>query len=497
MKAKNINFKDIIEGKRLTFLVGAGCSVDAPSCIPAGREMMNKIIKYTCQQSEIDKLLEIEQLRFEQLVEIIRDRLDPGLKIIDYYGLCDKPNIQHFFLAEMLKKGHFVMTTNFDFLIEYALIQSGVPEGDIVPVITKKDFMTYNCPQVLFNDNKKAVYKIHGSTKNIITNKGTRDSLVATIQAFGLGKEGESIFQIEPFKRPMFENISRNRTLVMIGYSGNDDFDIIPTLKLLKDVENIIWIDYITNDGGIEQIYEIDDKTSKNTEKANKATRILEGIYSMKNAKNIYYIKCNTSRLLKDLLKINPLLNPNEFSLDPIEWLASNVKSANKFQKYIIPYKIYNSFDMHSDSMRCLKSLLSLAEEYGELSWKSTALNDIGEIYKAQGKYTESLKLLKEAFKIDEQLNSRSGKATRLNNIGRIYEVQGDYIKAIKYYKESLKIDEEIKNLSGKATDLNNIGFIYKKQGNYAKALDYYNEALKISENIGNLSKKAIFLNNI
>ena len=153
MKLTNLNIKDLINNeKKLTFLVGAGCSVDAPSCLPAGRPMMEAIINYTCVESEREKILKLKGLRFEQLVEIVRDSLDPELKIIDYYGQCDTPNLQHFFLAGMIKKGQFVMTTNFDFLIEYALLQSGVPKDEIIPIITKQDFETYSNPNELVNE---------------------------------------------------------------------------------------------------------------------------------------------------------------------------------------------------------------------------------------------------------------------------------------------------------------------------------------------------------
>lgn len=144
MKKLNLTFKNLIENKKLTFLVGAGCSVNPPSNLPAGNKMVEALINYSCAESEIERILEIKELRLEQLVEIIRDELDPQLNIIDYFGLCDTPNLQHFFLAEMLKKGHFVMTTNFDFLIEYGLEQSGVPKDKIVPVITKNDIIYNN-----------------------------------------------------------------------------------------------------------------------------------------------------------------------------------------------------------------------------------------------------------------------------------------------------------------------------------------------------------------
>jgi len=42
-KSTNLKIEDFFtEGAKLTFLVGAGCSVDAPSCLPAGHTMMER-----------------------------------------------------------------------------------------------------------------------------------------------------------------------------------------------------------------------------------------------------------------------------------------------------------------------------------------------------------------------------------------------------------------------------------------------------------------------
>jgi hypothetical protein len=100
MKEVNLSIKDLLgDDKKLTFLVGAGCSIDPPSCLADGFKMMKSIIEYTCDQSEIESVLDFlntGKFRFETLVEIIRDHLDNDLKIIDYYSQCNKPNIQHF-----------------------------------------------------------------------------------------------------------------------------------------------------------------------------------------------------------------------------------------------------------------------------------------------------------------------------------------------------------------------------------------------------------------
>ncbi len=134
----------------------------------------------------------------------MRDQLDPNLRIIDYYSECDRPNLQHFFLADMIKKVYFVFTTNFDFLLEYALLQSGIAKEDIIPIITREDFEQFKGPYELLKQGKKAIYKIHSSTKNIIENESTHESLISIIRALGLNKEEENVTQLELFKQPTF-----------------------------------------------------------------------------------------------------------------------------------------------------------------------------------------------------------------------------------------------------------------------------------------------------
>ncbi len=551
MKLTNLTIKEIFaEEPKLTFLVGAGCSMDAPSCLPVGYPMMEAIVKYTCAESEVKKILDMEELRFEALVELVRDRLDPNLKIIDFYGLCDKPNVQHFFLAEMIKKGNFVITTNFDFLIEHALLQSDVPKDEIKVLITKNDFEKFNNPYDLFEQGKKTLYKIHGSTQNTITGEETRDSLIATIQAFGSNKEGLNVFQVEPFKRKLFDNISGGRSLVVMGYSGSDDFDIVPTLKVLKNLRNVIWINYAKDiKMNEEKIYEIDDITSQSLENLDKnlkkVSKILLEIWRMNYVNHVYLINVNTMSMVKELLEIKPKLSSDNFSIDLTDWLKNNIKTPDEFKKYMIPSRIYNDFNMYDDASRCLEEMLSIAERSNNQSMKAAALNNIGmilfakgkyseaadrfeegisivqqlgdlfgvtqllrnmgDVYRTIGNYSEALKFYTEALKIVNQLiNSKKNlleslreRATLLNNIAMIYDKQGNYLEALKMYEEGLKIDEELGYLLGKATRLNNIGMNYYMQGNFSEAMKHYEMALKIFDQLGDFSRKASTISNI
>ena len=75
MKLTNLKINDFFnETDKFTFLIGAGCSIDSPSNLPAGFAMMEALIEHTCHQSEwksITGLMKSGQLRFETLVEII------------------------------------------------------------------------------------------------------------------------------------------------------------------------------------------------------------------------------------------------------------------------------------------------------------------------------------------------------------------------------------------------------------------------------------------
>ncbi|MBD3229766.1 MAG: tetratricopeptide repeat protein [Candidatus Lokiarchaeota archaeon] len=440
VKQVKLNLQELFLRNDLTFLVGAGCSIDPPSGLPSGGKMMDAIIDYTCDESEIDNIRKLKGLRFEALVEIVRYTLDKQLHLIDYFGECKIPNLQHFFLAEMIKRGNLVLTTNFDFLIEHALIRSGVQKENIIPVITEDDFRKYKDPEDLFNKGKKAIYKIHGSTKNIITGKSTRSSLIATIQAFGSNKEGENVFQLEHFKRPLFINSTNERSLVIMGYSGSDDFDIVPTLKILEGIKNIYWINYVYHDKGREKIFEILKDTDPNFDEYKKVNQILVEIKRMNTIEHIYRIDVNTSRLVKDLIKAEYEVSEREFKIKPLEWIESNITSPSKIIKLQIPYKIYQSLNIFEPALRCCEETLKIAEEMNNQSWKRVALNNIGTINGIRGKYSEALKQYLKVLEITEHLGDLNEKFTIIDNIGAVYRKMGNYRLALKYHQKALNI---------------------------------------------------------
>lgn len=537
MKHLKIKIENLLDNK-LTFLVGAGCSANIPSCLPTGNEMIQAIIENACIDDEVPNLKTLEGLRFELLIDIIRNTIDPNLSIFDYFSICDKPNTFHFFLAEMIKEGHFVMTTNFDYLLELSLLQSNVPQEEIIPVITKSDFENFDNPQKLFKNGKKTVYKIHGSTKNIITNEETRQSLIATIEALGKNKEGISIFQIEPFKHELFKNITYDRNLILIGYSGTDDFDIIPSLKILRKIKNLVWINFKPELGANEKIFEIQENTNYSSQESMRIIDLLCDIKKSNCAERVFLVEGDTALLIKRLVKkleISPDIKNESFGIPLSNWIRNNFRQIGEIDKNHITAKIYHHLCSYSEAVRILEKirflilnkmpfnqykLSSINNEIGSIytqqgkyqealnslelalrncsDWelKASIYNNIGQIKFNLNEYEESLKFYEATLEIDKILDNIENQGTSLNNIGTIYDKQGEFNNALKYYKKALDISYST-NMWSRATRLNNVANIYSKQGNYDEALGYYREALSIADKLGDLARKSTLLDNI
>jgi tetratricopeptide (TPR) repeat protein len=498
----DLDIKNFFAGNHdLTFLIGAGCSVDSPSCLPAGRPMMDAIIEYVCPSEDVEKIKSLSKsMRFEQLIELFRDNLDSDLKVIDYYGSCAFQNIQHFFLANMINRGHYVITTNFDYLIERALLTSVDDKSIVTPVITEGDFQSYKDPKQIINMGKKPVYKIHGSPKNIITDEQTKDSLVATIQAFGKNKEGLNVFQIEPFKRELFDNISNKRSLVVMDYSGSDDFDIVPTLKVLKNLKSIFWLNYVREDNNKEEVYEIKAREITDQIEGNqldKVDQILSEIKNLNSDTEVYRIDTNTSRFIEDILTIKPDLNNEEFSTTPSLWLKQIFPELDEENKVWFANRLYYDLHDYKNALKCSEKLLQIAEQKDSKGWISKALSSIGMINYSNGNQEVAMQNYERSLEISKELEDKNQIIYLQRSIGLIFRDNAKYNEAMEYFQKVIEIEDEIGDRGSKGSDLANIGMCYMGLRDYEKALEYNERAIKIFDETGNLLQKGRILSDI
>ncbi len=457
--------------------------------------MMDAMIRFAFPESEFEKIRKIDTLRFETLVELIQKNLDKDLHLIDYYGLCDKPNPQHFFIARMIEKGNFVMTTNFDYLIEHALLRSGISKEKMRVVITKTDFEMMADIEQAIASGTAMVFKIHGSTNNIVSGESTRNTLVATIQAFGSNKEGLNVFQIEPFKKSVFDRITRDRSLVVMGYSGSDDFDIVPTLKVLEGLEDIIWLNYTWNDGGKETIYEF-DKPSTGGSLA-KVDQILAEIKSMSNARHVYRVDVNVSRLVSSYPSLKPQLDTEKFSVSPFDWLSRELESPQLVTKLNMAARVYSDASKYSEAVALWEKAIEIFERNGDIDNKAHMLNSIGAVLDTQALLDEAFEKYKESLELHTRAGNVEGKAQALNNLAGVFMKKGELKSALEYFMKAIDIFAQSGDMNALAIAQANVGTLYSKQGLHDKALEHFTKNIRICDETGNLKSKAGGLNMI
>ncbi len=493
--------------RKYTFLVGAGISMDPPSNMPSARQIVKSLLEVCAPNEEIDKLLSLEMLRFELVVEKIQDIFDEELKFLDYLEYVTEPNLIHLFLSNAITRGNYVVTTNFDYLIENALLRILNKEchQDIIPVISKEDYIIYQEPQPLIDSNKYPLYKIHGSKRNIINNRNTSESLITTMSALGKDRAEGETFAIEPYKKSAIFNLMRNRTLVVMGYSGSDDFDIGPTLREMPFLNRLIWIEH-SQDSQTKVINISKKEKLEQGEISSHLEQLLEDVWSRSDFE-VILIKTNTNNFIQKklwniFLPYLPLSEINLFDSEKkipnfSDWIKSIYTEIPITEKYkLATILFYNLKDLEG-TKRCSEKGVRNAEKINDISSKSYFFNMLGMIDQIKGNFKSALQYYENALQIDESLNDIAGKSTDFNNIGSIYLTLGEYDKALERYIQALEIVERLDDLSSQISCKNNIGRVYEVKNEFDFALKYYLEALKLTEKVGDLNRKATLLNNI
>jgi len=493
------------EKRPYTFLVGAGISMDPPSNVPSARMFVRDLFNYYAPENEIDTLSKIDSLRYEFLVEKIQNLFDEELAFLSYLDWVTEPNANHLYLANMILRYNYVITTNFDYLIEIALkgqvgaytVYSPIYKK-IMPIITKDDYEK----NVRF---KYPIVKIHGSKRDYLTGRDTADSLITTISALGRDREKGKTFAIEPFKRKLIDSITEGRDLVVMGYSGSDDFDISPLLKELTTVKRIIWIDHNT-DSEIEEYYQykpLDPLKLNSLSTITKLDAILLELAS-KNTIEVFKVKTNTINFVKQ--KLAKIFNVSFSNLK--ENISKTQQSFKQFMekyhvkksesfKYRLAHEIYSDLgDIVSAERTALTGLELATKENNDIN-KVYFTSVLGLISLNKGEMEKALDQFNETLELTNQLNMVNEKVGILINIGEHYRKKGDLKNAFKYVLEASNfISEHTPNLL-KYSIFNSLGVIYRANGDIPNAIKHLEMALEVSEKMGDLFRKSSIFNNL
>jgi tetratricopeptide (TPR) repeat protein len=191
-----------IRNGEVTFFAGAGISAMPPSNLPLATGLIEQVLEpvlsplalpYDIARSITQALV---QLRPEVITDVLVEHIGIDAAKPLLHVLRGEPNAWHAFLADAQHHGCRVITTNFDTLIE----QAGGSD----------------------------LFKIHGSIGDGLT------SIALAVRQVG---RGLSLEQTERLRA-----LVKTRPLIVIGYSGRDEFDIMPVLNSIERTAPGLWI---------------------------------------------------------------------------------------------------------------------------------------------------------------------------------------------------------------------------------------------------------------
>ena len=422
-----------------TILAGAGISIPPPSNIFSGYQTIDGILNAISPNDEtkefllslanserIDRITEADFIRFELILDILQRHKDPKLTVLDF--LDDKkfrilPNNNHHLLAKPIESGVPVLTTNFDCLIEKA---SEITHREISTLVYEKDFCDFLENPTRKEESPYPLFKIHGSVfKN---GNYSKDSIVSTIES--IGSAGYK-FSYEEGKKEVIKWLLRNFNLLVIGYSGYDDFDISPLIEEVKSHMAVVWIDHnphvISISVGPEVIH-----NAKRYKDSSLERRVLS-IFSKMLGTNI-----------RDIRRVR---EPEKLVL--IEADATIV--LENFLNFIVP-KANNSISSHVSYSEELLDISQISP-YEYFNYWARSLNfseadrliASGELLKRLGRNKISAEILAKALKkIDKRDFKKLGNC--YFHIGDIHYNLDDFYNSLTNYKKSSKLLQKAGN---------------------------------------------------
>ena len=233
---------------KLTFFVGAGISKAQPSKLPLFEELNKEIIRSATTglthdpgglQDDDDYTALSNNIRPEIVLRIFTDILPQELmyKLLQYLEkiMNVEPNLNHRLLAQALKQGGWVFTTNYDNLIEKACSHL---KWDVEKrrCVRDEDFDEFREKFLnVRNIPGGYLFKLHGSIED-------PESILATLKRIGNG--------LADSKNAILKYFFQNFNFCFMGYSCRDDFDILPMLLDTPSAKGICWFQYAEREIG-------------------------------------------------------------------------------------------------------------------------------------------------------------------------------------------------------------------------------------------------------
>lgn len=468
------------------FAIFCGAGISKNSGLPLANQLKECVLKrFFLDKKDIPELMRSD-LPFEGFMEIIRNKVDIS-KILDIFAL-GTPSTNHMFLAKLAKYGLLktIYTTNFDLLIEKALEREGLhKEKDFRVYSSEEDFST-----LYQNINKISIIKIHGSIDN-------KDSIRTTLKA--VASKSLSDERIPAINHMLLINGNTGcKTLVILGYSCSDTFDIVPQIRnLKKNLKHMILVVH-SKEEAIEDIRKSNDA------------------YPFKNYSG-KCIKTDTDRFIELWWKhLSTKIGKYESESYEINWRKNISEWADNLKKckgLNILGSLFNSISSFDKAIEYFNKSLEIAHKTGDKSGEIECCKGLGDVYQNLGDDTKRIEnyervikltndiakvgyIRKEGQLVDIHEDERTSEI--LHNLKQCSQMMNEYKESIKYDNNEETYNKAIKQLgvllelvkksgykSEEAACYISLGTNYYMLKNYKRAIECWEIGREIAIEVG------------
>jgi tetratricopeptide (TPR) repeat protein/NAD-dependent SIR2 family protein deacetylase len=497
---ERIGIKNLLEEK-IAIFCGAGISLS--SGLPLAKDIRQAILDGTRMENQDIERITSKEFPLEVLIKTIADFVEIE-DLVRTFSFAS-PNKDHILIAELARRGivKLVLTTNFDDCIEKALELRGLSLGkDYLILYRNEDFEKFD---QYSKTDKILIVKLHGSSHDPSSVKATINQVAS-----------KSVYK---GKRDVIERAFRNGnhgTVVILGYSFSDIFDINPAIETLEySSKSVVIIDHSKHSG--IQIEDVNKQSAKNPFKTFKGFRIKTDTDTFVNSimeligsnEFINYVVrpitwTNYAKSFFDLIdKKDPTLN---FTLaGECLHMVSELNSAIKYHLKALHtsrnLSLYRNVARSSTHLaNCYGALgnmkravelhseaLNIATANNAESEKIGARGNLAQDYFRMGEYRIGFELISSNIDLSKKMGNNDMLAFSFNQLGQYYLYTGDVENALTNFVESLELAERLGDLGLQFTNLGNIAGVYRERKDYERSLDYYNKALTMATDVGNI----------
>ena len=364
------------------------------------------------------------------------------------------PGLGYYRLAQLMQKSAFniVISTNFDDLMQDALIYSGVKRA--------RTISHHHLAHFIDRGDTPHIIKLHGD---------------AHLHPFN---DANNTQQIERSLEKSVVSLLNNTKLIVIGYGGGD-----------KSIAGLL-----EESIGIAQVYWLNGSPPENTE--------LDNWWDKLDFKT-FVDEYDFDKIMDEIGTKFDLDEPsfktfanklayqykNSLNKEIEEEAEEAIEGDDLGELNKLVHKLYR-LGKYPKGIEVANEAVALAEEkYGKKHpYTATTYNDLAQLYRSMGEQDKALEYYNKALIIcEEELGTdHPDTATIYNNLAGVYESRDEQEKALEYYKMALMIHEEAlgTNHPDTATTYNNLAGLYRGMNEQVKALEFYKKALIIHEKV-------------